>query len=113
MEFFFKEGCYITELHNSEQDPAVSVARARVRPGVTTRWHRLKGTTERYIITEGSGLVETGDNEPRAVGAGDTIVIAPLCRQRITNTGINDLIFLAVCTPRFTEAAYEDMEGSP
>ena len=32
-------------------------------------------------------------------------------RQRITNTGGADLIFLAVCTPRFTLADYEDVES--
>lgn len=110
MEYFFKEGCYITELHNSEKDPAVSVARARVTPGVTTRWHRLNGITERYIISAGQGLVEVGNEEPKTVGPGDTIIIPPFCRQRITNTGSVDLIFLAVCTPCFREETYEDLE---
>ena len=49
-EYYFEEGCYITELHNRADDPAVSVARARVPPGVTTRWHTLGGITERYVI---------------------------------------------------------------
>ena len=35
-EYFFVEGCYINELANSAQDPAVSIARARVERGVTT-----------------------------------------------------------------------------
>lgn len=29
-------------------------------PGVTTRWHRVKGTSERYVILEGKGRVEVG-----------------------------------------------------
>ena len=33
-----------------------------------------------------------------------------MCRQRIANTGDEDLIFLALCTPRFRENAYEDIE---
>ena len=40
-EYFFAEGCFITEWWNTLADEAVSVARARVKPGVTTRWHRL------------------------------------------------------------------------
>ena len=32
------------------------------------------------------------------------------CRQRITNTGRDDLVFLALCTPRFVPASYEDLE---
>ena len=40
------------------------------------------------------------------------VLIPPGTRQRITNTGDADLIFLAVCTPRFTRVAYEDLEPS-
>ena len=49
-EFHFREGCYITEQWNVAADPALSLARARVPPGVTTRCHRLSGITERYLI---------------------------------------------------------------
>lgn len=59
-EFYMSEKCYITELSNSADDPDVSIARARVEPGVTTRSHRLKGITERYFIISGRGAVEIG-----------------------------------------------------
>ena len=49
-EFYISEKCHITELSNSPDDPEASIARARVEPGVTTRWHWLEGTTERYHI---------------------------------------------------------------
>ncbi len=110
VEFDTDERCYIIEYLNDPSDPAVSVARARVEPGVTTRWHRLQGITERYAILSGSGRVELGDDGPVDVSAGDTVLIPPLCRQRITNTGADDLVFLAICTPRFTISAYEDVE---
>ena len=110
-EYYFEEGCFITELHNTANDAAVSVARARVRPGETTRWHRLQGICERYLILEGSGVVEIGEATPRMIGPGETVVIPPGIRQRITNTASGDLIFLAVCTPRFMPEAYEDVEG--
>jgi mannose-6-phosphate isomerase-like protein (cupin superfamily) len=110
-EFFTSELCHISELSNSSADPQVSIARARVAPGVTTRWHRLKDTAERYVILSGQGRVEVGDLPPEMVGPGDVVIIPPLCRQRITNTGQEDLIFLAICTPRFTAAAYEDIEA--
>lgn len=110
-EFFTPELCHIIELSNSSADPQVSIARARVAPGVTTRWHRLKDTAERYVILSGQGRVEVGDLPPEMVGPGDVVIIPPLCRQRITNIGQEDLIFLAICTPRFTAAAYEDMEA--
>lgn len=66
-EFYFREGCFITELYNTTHDPACSVAQARVLPGTTTRWHSLDGIIERYLI-------------------------------------------LAVCTPRFAEDKYTDLE---
>lgn len=110
-EYYFEEGCFITELHNNADDAAVSVARARVQPSETTRWHRLQGICERYLIMEGSGVVEIGEEIPRAVGIGDTVLIPAGVRQRITNTGSGDLIFLAVCTPRFVAEAYEDVQG--
>lgn len=108
-EYYFVEGCYITELSNSRDDPDVSIARARVEPGVTTRWHRLSRTTERYVIIHGEASVEVGDLPARQVGAGDVVVIPPLTRQRISNTGAADLVFLAICSPRFVEDDYENI----
>ena len=109
-EYFFVEGCFITEHWNSPHDAEVSIARARVEPGVTTRWHRLRGVTERYLILEGQGRVEVGDLPSEEVGPGAGVLIPPGVRQRITNASDADLIFLAICTPRFTLAGYEDME---
>lgn len=109
-EYYFDERCYINELSNAGSDPHASIARARVPPGVTTRWHRLKDTTERYVILEGRGCVEVGDLAAQDVAAGDVVLIPPLCRQRITNVGEGDLIFLAICTPRFRRECYEDLE---
>ena len=111
-EFYTSEKCFITETSNTDNDPDASIARARVEPGITTRWHRLIDTIERYFIISGSGLMEVGDLPPQQVSAGDTVIIPPLCRQRITNNGSEDLVFLAICTPRFTDEAYEDIEDT-
>ena len=108
-EFYIDEGCYITELSNSEDDPSVSIARARVEPGVTTKLHKLKKTIERYVILEGEGLVEVGGVLPQTVTECDVVVIPPHCRQKITNTGTRDLIFLAICSPRFQEHCYKEI----
>lgn len=105
-EYYFQEGCYILELLNSSADPDLSIARARVRAGETTRFHRLAGIVERYVIQEGKGMVEVGDLAPREVLPGDVVVIPPGCRQRVTSMGETDLVFLAVCTPRFTPDKY-------
>lgn len=105
-EYFFIEGCFINELSNNVEDPELSVARARVEPGVTTQWHYLVNTTERYVILEGSGVVEIGNLLPQEVNIGDVVIIPRNTRQRISNTGANDLVFLALCTPRFKAENY-------
>ncbi len=109
-EFYLDHGCHIRELSSTSNDEAVSIARARVEPGVTTRWHRLQGIVERYLILAGEGVVEVGDLDPTSVTAGDTVIIPPDCPQRIQNTDERDLLFLAICSPRFDPAAYLDTE---
>ena len=109
-EYFFEEGCFITELSNSESDPEVSVARARVESGKTTKWHALEGITERYLILEGRGRAEVGNIEAQVLEKGDVLIIPANTRQRITNTGGGDLIFLAICSPRFTKSTYRHLQ---
>jgi len=111
-EYWFVEGCHILEWHNRVDDPALSVARARVAPGQTTRWHRLQGITERYLILSGRGRVEVEGLEPAVIGAGAVVVIPPDCAQRIACVGEEELVFLAMCTPRFEAQAYQDVEDA-
>lgn len=108
-EYWFQEGCFITELWNTPDDAAMSIARARVPAGGQTRWHRLRATAERYLVLEGEGRVEVGGEPARVVGPGDVVHIPSECRQRIANVGKGDLIFLAICTPRFRRENYEDV----
>ena len=109
-EYHYKENCYINELLNTTADPDVSVARVRVLPGEITEWHILDGITERYLILEGSGFAEVGNNPPEEVSEGAIVHIPPGIRQRINNSGESDLIFLAVCTPRFDHEKYLALE---
>lgn len=109
-EVLTEERCHILELSNSADDPEMSIARARVEPGVTTRWHRVVDTLERYVILDGVGRMEIGDYPPQEVQAGDVVMIPPSVRQRIANIGTGDLVFLAICTPRFKPDSYEDAE---
>ena len=92
-EYYFTEGCHILESWNNSSDPAASIARARVAPGVTTRWHALSGVTERYLIISGEGRAEVGKGTPETVTQGDVVIIPPGVRQRITNAGNSDLVF--------------------
>jgi mannose-6-phosphate isomerase-like protein (cupin superfamily) len=106
-EYYFDEGCYITELSNSDDDPSLSIAMARVEPGVTTQLHGLTGTVERYVILEGEGLVEVGNLSAQTVRECDVVIIPANCTQKITNVGDNDLIFLAICSPRYQKSCYQ------
>ncbi len=109
-EYETDERCHITEIANHAGDADVSIARARVEPGVTTAWHRLNGICERYIIISGQGRVEIDDQAPVDVQPGDVVIIPPQARQRIANTGSTDLIFYCVCSPRFQQIYYESLE---
>lgn len=109
-EFFTSERCFIFESLNARYD-SLSIARARVEPGIQTKWHSVEGTEERYIIAEGRGRVEVGDIPPTEVEPGDVVLIPAGVRQRIANTGNRDLIFYCVCTPPFEQARYRDLES--
>jgi mannose-6-phosphate isomerase-like protein (cupin superfamily) len=111
-EFFTNERCHILEMldnHNSEK--TFSIARARVEPGVTTAWHRLSDIVEYYYIISGKGFMEIGEQGGFDVRKNDTVTIPANSAQRIQNMGDEDLIFLAICNPPFTDTNYEDLEN--
>ena len=108
-EFATRERCSILESWNDESDRAVSIARARVKPGVTTQLHTVT-VDERYVIVEGRGAVAIGDLAAEDVRPGDVVVIPAGTPQQITNTGTVDLVFYCVCSPRFTNEAYTALE---
>lgn len=109
-EFLTEERCHILELINTASDRSQSLAKARVEPGVTTTWHRLRETTETYYILEGNGRVDLGEEFSQEVKAGDVIKIPEGLPQRIANIGSEDLLFLCFCVPAFSAEAYEHLE---
>jgi mannose-6-phosphate isomerase-like protein (cupin superfamily) len=109
-EFLTPEGCHILETYNSTREEELSIARARVEPGITTVRHAVRSTVERYLIVEGTGRVEIEGLPPTEVGPGDVVVIPADVPQRISNTGAKDLVFFCICTPRFRQAKYRALE---
>jgi oxalate decarboxylase/phosphoglucose isomerase-like protein (cupin superfamily) len=111
-EYFFEEGCYILELSNSDKDPNISIARARLKPNTQTKLHKLNKTIERYIILQGEGEVILGNSPTNSltqqVSPNDVVIIPENHPQAISNIGDTDLIFLAICTPRFSEKNYSE-----
>ena len=61
-------------------------------------------------MLQGAGLVEVDELPAQHVSSADVVIIPAGARQRISNTGKTDLVFLAICSPRFTQAAYVDLE---
>lgn len=110
-EFYLSERCHVVEHWNSPDDAQASIARIRVAPGTTTQLHRLRGTAERYLIQAGRGRIEVEGLAPAEVGPGDAIFIPAGAAQRIANLGDDDLMFLAICTPRFAPECYQDLES--
>lgn len=110
-EFFTNERCHILELlNNHDTSQPFSIARARVSPGVTTAWHRLNGIIEYYYILEGQGFMEVGEKEGFEVRKNEMVKIDRSMAQRVKNTGDEDLIFLAICNPPFTDENYEEFD---
>ena len=112
VETYTEEKCFITEIINSTGHPDVSVARARVEPGVTTALHQLKGIEEIYYVLQGEGRALIDGNE-FDVKSGDSLMIPRNAPQQIENTGTQDLVFLCICTPRFTPDSYSEIVSEP
>ncbi len=106
------ERCFVMEnWGKSTQDTTVSIVRARVEPGISTKAHHLEGVQEIYLIASGSGRVHVGGLEAIEVSRGDLVVIPEGVAQRITNIGESDLIFYCICTPAFTQECYRNDEA--
>lgn len=111
-EFYTEERCFILESWNTADDDELSIARARVEPGVTTVWHAVDDTVERYLVFSGEATIEVDTLPPTRIGPGDVVVIAPGKKQRVTNAGTTDFVFYALCTPRFRQHAYRSLEST-
>ena len=109
-EFWTAERCYITELLNDSKSPDVSLAVARIEPGVRTQLHSLTGIEEIYIVQTGRGVIEI-DGVEQAVTAGDRAIVPAGAAQRVRNTGSSDLRCYCLCRPRFRPDCYIDLES--
>ena len=111
-EFYTDERCFIIEALNSPDEDIMSIAQARVEPGIATARHYLDSTDERYLIVAGKGKMEIGKEAPVAVGSGDVVLIPAGTPQRIANIGDGDLIFFCICTPGFTRECYHSLDSA-
>ena len=102
--FETKDGSTIRELmHTANQ----SLAEATLAPGQATQRHYHAKTEELYSMLEGGGVLEM-DGETRTVDPGDTVLIRPGARHRLT-AGASGARFLCCCAPPYShEDTYFD-----
>jgi len=110
-EFTAIDGCRIRELLHGKNDAVdlpYSLALARVEPGSHTRRHRLD-RTEVYYLLDGRGRMHI-DDEERDLAQGEAVVIPPGSVQWIENRGDEELRFLAIVNPPWSEEGDERLE---
>jgi mannose-6-phosphate isomerase-like protein (cupin superfamily) len=99
-EFVAGDNSILRELlHPDKADLTIqySLAHAILKPGQTSRPHKLK-TSEVYYTLEGEGAMHI-DDEIERVHHGHAIYIPPNSTQFFQNTGKKDLIFLCIVDP--------------
>jgi mannose-6-phosphate isomerase-like protein (cupin superfamily) len=101
--FLGPDGSIIRELAASRNSSArrQSLAEATIPVGGAVTEHFHKTTEEFYYVLNGTGLMKIED-ELREVGPGDTVIILPGKRHKITNNGQVPLVLLACCSPEWT-----------
>ena len=107
-ECYLDERIYAAEYINHTTIPNFSLARCRVKPGITTQLHSLS-VDEWYVVESGYGCMEV-DAQEKDISSGSIVQIPRGVSQRVCNTGDQDLIFFCVCTPRFTPETYSTDE---
>lgn len=108
-EYSTKSGFNVSEWWNTDDDPALSVARLRIKAGVATRSYRLRVITERYLFLTGNGLLEL-DGVTHKVGPGTNVLIRPGTWRAVKNVGDRDLGLLSICQPRYRRHGYDSSD---
>lgn len=104
---------WLTELLHPERDGIdlpYSIAHATLLPGAASLPHRLRKSSEVYIILEGEGLMHI-ESEVQAIHAGQTVLIPPGSWQHLQNTGEKAMKFLCIVHP-FWRAGDEEVISS-
>jgi mannose-6-phosphate isomerase-like protein (cupin superfamily) len=110
--FITADGSSIRELAGIPSGNSVnqSLAEATVPPGGETFEHFHRLSEEIYYFTAGAGRMRLGDDEAR-VRAGDTVVIAPGVRHKLSNDGGEPLVLLCCCSPAYDNEDTVLLEG--
>ena len=105
------DGCRLRQLFNPLQDDlelGYSFAIARLGPGESATLHRLKSSEVYYILT-GRGELDV-ENETVEVQPGMAVYVPPQGKQRIRNTGPDELGFICIVDPAWRTEDEEILE---
>ena len=105
------EGTKIRQIfhpHNTFSGIRYSISHSIVAPGKKSKLHKMK-TSEVYYILEGEGILQI-DDEAFNVSKDQAIYIPPHSRQRIENTGKEELKFLCIVDPAWMHEDEEILE---
>ena len=101
------DNCALKELFNPVKDPELesvgySLAHAVVGPGESTIPHMLTGS-EVYYVLKGEGIMHVGDETER-IRPGDAVYIPPEAVQFVECVSTENLEFLCIVDPAWTES---------
>jgi len=113
-EFVTLDGSRILELIRPQREGSenLSLARATVMPGATTRWHRHSRSEEIYYVLRGAGLLAI-EAQRHEVAAGDARLIPAGAEHRITCLGAEPLVILCACSPPYSDDDTQVTEPVP
>ncbi len=92
-----------------EMEIPFSIAHAIIKPGETTKLHRLHRSVEIYYVLEGEGIISI-DGESAPVHSGQVIYIHPGSTQQLRNTGNSILSILCIVHPMWRSEDEEVIE---
>jgi mannose-6-phosphate isomerase-like protein (cupin superfamily) len=110
-EITSRDGCRLRQLFNPLEDDlelGYSFAIARLNPGESASLHRLKSSEVYYILT-GRGELDI-DQDTVQVQPGQAIYVPPGAKQRIRNTGQDELGFICIVDPAWRTEDEEIIE---
>jgi len=94
------EGTKIRQIfhpHNTLNGIRYSVSHSELNPGKKAKLHKMK-TSEVYYILQGEGVLQI-DDDTFKISKDQAIYIPPHSKQRIENTGKDELKFLCIVDP--------------
>jgi len=87
-EYYTGEKCHITELSNTIDDPEVSIARARVEPGVTHNGTGLREPRSAIILSAGRDVWRWEISPPRRFPPGILSLFRPCVGSELPISGL-------------------------